>query len=151
MKKITIDKTYIVWKSRISNSWCWEWIWCKNKDGYGKIKNSWNNLYSHRVSFELFNWVIPPWFLVCHTCDNPKCVNPKHLFIWTNEDNMKDMAHKGRATKRKETFYQKGNTARAKRISIEWIEFSSYTEAGKFHWISDNGVRKRFKWKIVEL
>jgi hypothetical protein len=51
---------------------------------------------AHRASFEFYKGVIPEGMLVCHTCDNPPCINPKHLFLGTNKTNRQDAKRKGR-------------------------------------------------------
>jgi hypothetical protein len=77
------------------NTGCWEW--CASKDrGYGQLKAAGKILKAHRVAYELFIGKIPEGMFVCHTCDNPGCVNPAHLFVGTHQDNMDDMRRKGR-------------------------------------------------------
>lgn len=79
----------------IPNSFCWEWT--KSNDGrYGLFHKGKPNQKAHRVSWELHNESIPKGMCICHTCDNPLCVNPDHLFIGTMKDNMQDMVAKER-------------------------------------------------------
>lgn len=54
------------------------------------------NVKLHRLVAEQTYGPIPPGLEVCHTCDNPPCINPEHLFIGTRSDNMQDMHRKGR-------------------------------------------------------
>lgn len=83
---------------------CWIWDGCSLPSGYGMLgmkdtDGKWRPKYAHRISYELFNADIPDGLSVCHRCDNPRCVNPDHLFLGTTEDNAQDMVKKGRSTK----------------------------------------------------
>lgn len=49
------------------------------------------------MSYQIFNGEIPQGFFVCHKCDNPRCINPNHLFVGTPKDNVMDMINKGRS------------------------------------------------------
>ena len=80
---------------------CWDWTGYLNpKSGYGQLTSHINGktvlLTAHRMSFSAFIGPIPKGMFVCHTCDNRKCFNPKHLFLGTVKDNAEDMVKKGR-------------------------------------------------------
>ncbi|RON52897.1 hypothetical protein BK666_02000 [Pseudomonas frederiksbergensis] len=68
------------------------------KHKYGGLKVGRTMLYAHRLSYELSKGPIPEEMLVMHTCDRPACVNPDHLVLGTQKDNMDDMYAKGRNT-----------------------------------------------------
>lgn len=77
---------------KTSDGTCWIWIgsiW-RNSSGYGAFYTGQNNVQAHRVSYELYKGPIPEGLLVLHTCDNRICVNPDHLYVGTNTDNMID-------------------------------------------------------------
>lgn len=77
---------------------CWIWQGGRNNIGYGFIRDGDRMRTAHRVSYEIHNnQTIPKYMCVCHTCDNPLCVNPDHLWLGTRRQNFDDMVNKGRA------------------------------------------------------
>lgn len=75
---------------------CWEWNAATTWDGYGRFRLNGTQCLAHRISYTMHNKIDPGELLVCHKCDNPKCVNPDHLFLGTNSDNQNDCLKKGR-------------------------------------------------------
>ena len=78
---------------------CWIWQKGKDKDGYGQFTFKNKHFRAHRVAYRLFVGKIPKGMFVLHKCDTPSCVNPAHLFLGTNDDNMADMVEKERQQK----------------------------------------------------
>lgn len=85
---------------KLSDSECWIWLGGKTHDNYGKF---WLNrtMKAHKVSYLLFAGEISDGLCVLHSCDNPVCVNPNHLWLGTQLDNLKDRDKKGRNNKGK--------------------------------------------------
>jgi hypothetical protein len=82
---------------RDSKTGCWNWTGSKTTAGYGEIGFDGETHYVHRVSHIIYNGLIDeenPY--ICHTCDNPSCINPDHLFAGSHQDNIQDAADKGR-------------------------------------------------------
>jgi hypothetical protein len=76
---------------------CWLWGGSLNTDGYGFVRWEGRTQKVHRLAYRLWCGPIPPGLFVCHHCDVPRCTNPRHLFLGTPGDNMRDMVRKGRA------------------------------------------------------
>jgi hypothetical protein len=75
---------------------CWEFDGCRDGFGYGKVSVNGKQKRTHRLAWEHAWGEIPKGKCVLHKCDNPCCVNPDHLFIGSQRDNIKDMDSKGR-------------------------------------------------------
>lgn len=146
-----ITKEYLLSNITISESWCWEYRFIKENKRlkqYGRIQYRDENgkkkqILAHRASYEIHNWCkVPEWMFVCHSCDNPKCINPEHLFLWTPKDNTTDMFSKGRWSTKQ---LNKGWVFNKKAILANWVKYDSIADASRALWISDNWVRKRCK------
>lgn len=83
-------------KIRIENSGCWIWTRATDYRGYGRVAYRGQNRQAHRVSWMLTNGDIPRGLNVLHKCDCRPCVNPAHLFLGTQRDNVQDMDKKKR-------------------------------------------------------
>ena len=80
----------------VAGNGCWEWNGYINDSGYGRYRLKNKKTLAHRAAWLLLRGPIPNDLLVLHHCDNPKCVNPDHLYLGTNGDNMRDCARRGR-------------------------------------------------------
>lgn len=79
------------------SSGCWIWQGGRRGNmGYGAITDRGKPMSAHRAAWIMYNGQIPDGLLVCHKCDNPRCVNPAHLFLGTHQDNMDDRTAKNR-------------------------------------------------------
>jgi hypothetical protein len=83
------------WARVIKTDGCWLWRGTHTR-GYGIFSVNQTPIGAHRFSYELAHGSIPEGMFICHTCDNPGCVNPAHLWAGTHQENVTDMITKGR-------------------------------------------------------
>lgn len=125
---------------------CWEWQGNTSHKGYGLIKINGLQQRAHRVVWQLVNGPIPEGLHVLHECDNRSCVNPAHLFLGTNTDNIEDAWAKGRGIFRHPQavraeavkLYQEGFTGREVAAQLGNIEAGAV-----FDWCREAGVQVR--------
>ncbi len=76
---------------------CWEWTGARTSKNYGNFWTGSRYVTASSFSYELHNGPLLDDQMACHTCDNPPCINPAHLFPGTFVENMQDMVNKGRS------------------------------------------------------
>ena len=89
-------KIHTLFDNTVSDGDCWLWTRAKNGKGYGIVRTYRRLRRAHRVAYELRNGPIPDGLFCCHSCDNPGCINPDHLWLGDNAANVADKVAKGR-------------------------------------------------------
>lgn len=93
--KVPLEERFWSKVNKSGPNGCWLWTGA-NDGGYGQIWVNGRNEKAHRIAWLLTHGVIPEGKMACHTCDNPPCVNPAHIFWGTMSDNILDAVNKGR-------------------------------------------------------
>lgn len=93
----TLEKRFWAKVERRDRKDCWLWTASTARGGYGQLGDpERGNVKAHRLSWELHRGPVPDGLQVLHQCDQPRCVNPGHLFLGTNVDNHRDKMRKNR-------------------------------------------------------
>lgn len=133
---------------------CWLWQRSTNNCGYGNVAFGSNTYPAHRIAWELANdRAVADGMSICHTCDNPPCCNPAHLFEAPHRDNILDMIAKGRH----DYVGVKGSANPRAKLTEEQayeIKFSGLSRlqlAAKHHCLPEtvDGIRAGRNWKHI--
>ena len=133
--KTPLERFLLYISNSVHPNGCWIWEGLFSHNGYGRFRlTGGKRIPSHRYSYELFKGKIKKGLLVCHSCDNPSCVNPEHLWVGTTKENMQDMCQKGRSyfqTHAKKIKRRKGvNHHKAKLTEKEVLEIRKLSNQG---------------------
>jgi hypothetical protein len=93
----SIEERFLDKVVMVPEAGCWLWMGYTTKDGHGKFWHLGAMPTAHRASWAIFNGPIPEGMQVLHKCDVACCVNPHHLYLGTNQDNVRDRVARGRS------------------------------------------------------
>ncbi len=148
-----VGRDYIKSRSRINlETGCWEWQGAITRQGYGVVGRSHRLFGAHRLSYAAFRCVIPEGQYVCHTCDNPGCVNPEHLFVGTQRDNLQDAAKKGRTERGAERHNAVLNEAQVRSIKQALDQGESQASLARTYTVHSNVIYRiagGITWKYI--
>lgn len=135
---------------RIPESGCWVWMSTIHENGYGRVCAGKKPFYAHRVSYEQKYGPIPSGMMALHHCDVRCCVNPDHIFVGTQQNNMTDKVRKNRQAKG----ISHGNAKLTEDQVLE-IKYSSETSiklAAKFDYSASmiRAIKNGKLWKHLE-
>lgn len=130
---------------------CWLFVGSLDAKGYGRCNHKGKSMKAHRLSWILNNGDIPPGMGVLHSCDVRNCINPDHLFLGTQKDNMQDCARKRRFAKQHGEY-----NATAKLTELQVLEIRASTQTsrlvGDLYGVADctvRAIRQRRLWSHI--
>jgi hypothetical protein len=136
------------------NSGCWLWLATLGNEGYGQIV-AFNKRVSlaHRLSWELHTGEDPGEFKVCHRCDNRICVNPEHLFLGSDAENVADKVNKNRHAKGIKIHNAVLNDGIVRDMRRDWCSGETVASISRKYGFSHSATRSavnRITWKHVK-
>ena len=134
------------WSKAKHSNGCWRWTGGLSH-GYGIFRMKDKTYLAHRVAWEMEYGRIPAGMQVCHKCDTPECIRPKHLFLGTQQDNMQDALKKGR--RRKEGYNIKLTKEQIKRIRLDTTTNRVLANKYGVHINTIWNIKNKKTWKNV--
>ena len=138
------------WKNVKKTENCWNWIGAEGGSGYGMFSRK--KYLSHRYSYELHKGKIPKGLWVLHHCDNKKCVNQKHLFLGTVQDNVADLVMKGKQSKGEDRYNVKLTENSVKDIRKRYKVGETLSELARCFEVTVQCISlvvKKINWKHI--
>ena len=128
---------------------CWEWQGYKTKRGYGMLNYQGKHSLAHRVSYLLTHGSIQDSACILHTCDNPPCCNPNHLYSGTQMDNARDRESRNRGNQPKgsKNLNAKINEVQALEIRSSKAPTSELSKKYNISYSTIQRIRNGTRWK----
>lgn len=133
---------------------CWYWLGLMHRDGYGLISTNHITYTAHRVSYMIHKGEIPKDMHICHSCDNPACVNPDHLWAGTNYDNILDRVKKGRSllgSKHRSAKITEDDARNIKGLMSIGLMPTLISRCRKISFTTVRDIRRGITWKHVKI
>lgn len=127
---------------------CLEWM-AALRNGYGHFNIRKSYFYAHRLIWELECGPIPKGLVICHRCDNPRCVNVEHLFLGTKADNARDMRDKGRDSVPPVLTGERNHKAKLSAEQANDIRSDKFTEWKQRDIAKRFGISQASAWRIL--
>lgn len=145
----------LVSKVEARDNGCWEWTGATDLQGYGRIKSHGKSLRVHRLTYEIFVGSILDGMYILHRCDNRICVNPEHLVVGTQRDNIRDMYAKGRGVDNSGENHGKAILTKDQVVEILDLLQRGYSqkEIGQMYHVNSatiNSIANGKSWKCVQ-
>ena len=134
------DEKYIP----VTESGCWLWEANTNAKGYGRLRNDGGSTYAHRISYQLHKGDVPNGMMVLHDCDNPSCVNPEHLHLGNNSDNMVEMYQRNRFPNQKLTLDKVKTILSRLKLGVKQKDIA---KEFKVHFDTISGISTGKRWQ----
>lgn len=152
---VPLDQRFFALVGRKTESGCILWAGSFNHKGYGQIRITEKDMPNgaHRIAYQLMVGPIPDGLHVLHHCDNRACINPVHLFLGTNLDNMNDKISKGRQTRGEENGGAKLTAEKVREIRARYAlgkeSMVRIAKDYKIHYYTVHMVVRRKRWQHV--
>ena len=134
------------WSKVDKSSNCWVWTASFRSGDYGQFRVEGKIQLAHRVSYVIEHGSIPDGLCVCHTCDNPSCVKPKHLFLGTRNDNNQDAIRKGRNARGRMVPQAKLTEKQVKAIRLDTRPRKEIAKEYGLHYNTISKIRTGKRW-----